>query len=87
MNLDPHQIAAAITPNTTAILPVHCYERPCDVDRIQEIADNYNLKVIYDAAHVRGSHAIAEAFSSIAICRFSAFMRPIYPIRSNEAQS
>lgn len=51
LNLDPHKIEAAITPQTTAILPVHCYGHPCDVDRIQRIADNYNLKVIYDAAH------------------------------------
>lgn len=50
-NLDPAKIEAAITPNTSAILPVHCYGIPCDVDRIQHIADNYGLKVIYDAAH------------------------------------
>jgi dTDP-4-amino-4,6-dideoxygalactose transaminase len=50
-NLDPDKIEAAITPQTTAIVPVHCYGRPCDVERIQSIADNYNLKVIYDAAH------------------------------------
>lgn len=50
-NLNPDQIEAAITPQTTAILPVHCYGHPCDVDRIQRIADRYGLKVIYDAAH------------------------------------
>lgn len=54
LNLDPEKIEAAITPQTTAILPVHCYGYPCDVARIQEIADNYNLKVIYDAAHAFG---------------------------------
>jgi dTDP-4-amino-4,6-dideoxygalactose transaminase len=54
LNLDPAQIEAAITPQTTAILPVHCYGRPCDVEAIQAIADNYNLKVIYDAAHAFG---------------------------------
>ncbi len=53
-NLDPAKIEAAITPNTTAIMPVHCYGQPCDVDKIQKIADNYNLKVIYDAAHAFG---------------------------------
>jgi dTDP-4-amino-4,6-dideoxygalactose transaminase len=53
-NLDPSKIEAAITPQTTAILPVHCYGTPCDVDAIQQIADNYNLKVIYDAAHAFG---------------------------------
>jgi len=51
LNLDPRRIEAAITPQTTAILPVHCYGHPCDVDAIQRIADVYNLKVIYDAAH------------------------------------
>lgn len=54
LNLDPSRIEAAITPQTTAILPVHCYGQPCDVDAIQRIADNYNLKVIYDAAHTFG---------------------------------
>ena len=50
-NLDPEKIEAAITPKTTAIMPVHCYGKPCDVRRIKEIADAYGLKVIYDAAH------------------------------------
>jgi dTDP-4-amino-4,6-dideoxygalactose transaminase len=54
LNLDPAKIEAAITPQTTAILPVHCYGHPCDVEAIQKIADNYNLKVIYDAAHAFG---------------------------------
>lgn len=54
LNLDPGKIEAAITPHTTAIMPVHCYGRPCDVEAIQKIADNYNLKVIYDAAHAFG---------------------------------
>jgi dTDP-4-amino-4,6-dideoxygalactose transaminase len=54
LNLDPGKIEAAITPQTTAILPVHCYGHPCDVDRIQKIADTYGLKVIYDAAHAFG---------------------------------
>jgi dTDP-4-amino-4,6-dideoxygalactose transaminase len=54
LNLDPSKIEAAITPRTTAILPVHCYGTPCDVTAIREIADRYDLKVIYDAAHVFG---------------------------------
>ncbi len=54
LNLDPKKIEAAITPQTTAIMPVHCYGNPCDVDAIQSIADNYNLRVIYDAAHAFG---------------------------------
>ena len=53
-NLDPARIEAAITPQTTAIMPVHCYGHPCDVAAIQKIADNYGLKVIYDAAHAFG---------------------------------
>ena len=53
-NIDPAKIEAAITPQTTAIMPLHCYGRPCDVEAIQRIADNYNLKVIYDAAHAFG---------------------------------
>jgi dTDP-4-amino-4,6-dideoxygalactose transaminase len=53
-NLDQEKIEAAITPHTTAILPVHVYGRPCDVEKIQEIADIYGLKVIYDAAHAFG---------------------------------
>ena len=54
LNLDPAKIEAAITPQTTAIMPVHVYGHPCDVDAIQKIADKYNLKVIYDAAHAFG---------------------------------
>lgn len=53
-NLDPHKIEAAITPKTTAIMPVHVYGNPCDVNAIQAIADKYGLKVIYDAAHAFG---------------------------------
>ena len=53
-NLDPSKIEEAITPRTTAIMPVHCYGHPCDVEAIQRIADNYNLKIIYDAAHAFG---------------------------------
>ena len=53
-NLDPEKIEAAITPRTTAIMPVHCYGKPCDVRRIKDIADTYGLKVIYDAAHAFG---------------------------------
>lgn len=54
LNLDPAKIEAAITPQTTAIMPVHCYGHAADIETIQTIADNYNLKVIYDAAHAFG---------------------------------
>ena len=54
LNLDPARIEAAITPRTSAILPVHCYGRPCDVEAIADIAARHGLKVIYDAAHAFG---------------------------------
>jgi dTDP-4-amino-4,6-dideoxygalactose transaminase len=54
LNLNPAGIEAAITPQTTAIMPVHVYGQPCDTAAIQRIADNYNLRVIYDAAHAFG---------------------------------
>ncbi|NVO02113.1 MAG: DegT/DnrJ/EryC1/StrS family aminotransferase [Bacteroidetes bacterium] len=54
MNLDPEKIEAAITPKTTAIMPVHVYGNPCNIDAIQKIAKTYGLKVIYDAAHAFG---------------------------------
>lgn len=60
-NLDPEKIEAAITPKTTAIMPVHVYGKPCDVKRIQEIADKYGLKVIYDAAHAFGVEVDGES--------------------------
>lgn len=53
-NIDPRKIEALITPQTTAIMPVHCYGVPCEMDKIQQIADIYGLKVIYDAAHCFG---------------------------------
>lgn len=53
-SIDPDKIEAAITPRTTAIMPVHVYGQPCDVERIQHIANTYGLKVIYDAAHAFG---------------------------------
>lgn len=52
--MDPDKIEAAITPKTTAIMPVHVYGKPCDIKAIQDIADKYGLKVIYDAAHAFG---------------------------------
>lgn len=52
--MDPEQIEAAITPKTTAIMPVHCYGKPVNMEAIQAIADKYGLKVIYDAAHAFG---------------------------------
>lgn len=60
-NLDPNKIEAAITPKTTAIMPVHVYGNPCDTERIQAIADKYGLKVIYDAAHAFGVKVNGES--------------------------
>jgi dTDP-4-amino-4,6-dideoxygalactose transaminase len=60
-NLDPEKIEAAITPHTTAIMPVHVYGNPCDVGKIQKIADTYGLKVIYDAAHAFGVNHKGES--------------------------
>ncbi|MFO1468943.1 MAG: DegT/DnrJ/EryC1/StrS family aminotransferase [Steroidobacteraceae bacterium] len=54
LNLDPARIEAAITPASSAVLPVHCYGRPCDVDAIREIAERRKLVVVYDAAHAFG---------------------------------
>ena len=60
-NIDPQKIEAAITPRTTAILPVHVYGKPCDTEAIQAIADKYGLKVIYDAAHAFGVEVNVES--------------------------
>lgn len=74
-NLDPDKIEAAITPTTTAILPVHVYGNPCNVKKIQGIADRYNLRLIYDAAHAFGvkinGTSIAD-FGDLTILSFHA---------------
>jgi dTDP-4-amino-4,6-dideoxygalactose transaminase len=63
-NLDPRRVEAAITPRTTAILPVHCYGTPCDAAALREIAAAHGLKIIYDAAHAfgvrRGARSVLE---------------------------
>lgn len=59
--IDPEKIEAAITPKTTAIMPVHCYGKPVNMDAIQAIADKYGLKVIYDAAHAFGVEMNGES--------------------------
>ena len=60
-NIDPEKIESAITPRTTAIMPVHVYGKPCDTKRIKEIADRHGLKVIYDAAHAFGVEVNGES--------------------------
>ena len=75
LNLDPSCIEAAITPHTTAIMPVHCYGHPCDVESIQKIADMNNLKVIYDAAHAFGvedAHGSVLRHGDLSILSFHA---------------
>lgn len=74
-NLDPSKIEAAITPRTTAIMPVHVYGKPCKTKEIQEIANKYGLKVIYDAAHAFGVEINGESilnFGDMATLSFYA---------------
>jgi dTDP-4-amino-4,6-dideoxygalactose transaminase len=74
-NLDPEKIESAITPRTTAIMPVHCYGNPCAVDHIQRIADTYGLKVIYDAAHAFGVKYQGQSllnFGDLSVLSFHA---------------
>lgn len=73
--IDETQIEAAITPRTTAILPVHVYGRPANVEALQAIADNYGLTVIYDAAHAFGAKYRGRAiagFGDMSIMSFHA---------------
>ena len=75
LNMDPDKIEAAITPQTTAIMPVHCYGHPCDVERIEKIADNYGLKLIYDAAHafgVKSKHGSILNYGDLSVLSFHA---------------
>jgi len=75
LNLDPNKIEAAITPRCTAIMPVHCYGHPCAVEDIQRIADIYNLKVIYDAAHAFGvqhNNASILNYGDLSVLSFHA---------------
>jgi dTDP-4-amino-4,6-dideoxygalactose transaminase len=74
-NLDPTKVEAAITPKTTAILPVHVYGNPCKVNELQHIADTYGLKLIYDAAHCFGVKHLGTGicnFGDLSILSFHA---------------
>lgn len=74
-NLNPEKIEASITPKTTAIMPVHIYGNPCNVEKIQEIADIYNLKVIYDAAQAFGVEINGNSilnFGDLSVLSFHA---------------
>lgn len=75
LNLDPNQIEAAITQQTRAILPVHCYGHPCNVSAIQSIADSHNLRVVYDAAHafgVRDAQGSILNYGDLSVLSFHA---------------
>jgi dTDP-4-amino-4,6-dideoxygalactose transaminase len=75
MNLDPGKIEAAITPRTTAIMPVHVYGNPCNVEEIQRIGDTYGLKVIYDACHAFGvkvQHNSVLNYGDLSVLSFHA---------------
>ncbi|MCX7817044.1 MAG: DegT/DnrJ/EryC1/StrS family aminotransferase [Syntrophales bacterium] len=74
-NINPEKIESLITPRTTAILAVHVYGNPCDVYRIQEIADIYGLKVIYDACHAFGVKLNGDSilnFGDLSVLSFHA---------------
>lgn len=75
LNIDPRKIESAITPQTTGIMPVHCYGRPCNANAIQKIADTYNLKIIYDAAHafgVRDAQGSILNYGDLSVLSFHA---------------
>jgi dTDP-4-amino-4,6-dideoxygalactose transaminase len=75
LNLDASKVEAAITPQTTAILAMHCYGRPCNVAALQKIADIYNLKIIYDAAHafaVRDAEGSVLRYGDLSVLSFHA---------------
>ena len=74
-NLDPEKVEAAITPQTTAIMPVHVYGNPCNLEALQKIADTYGLKLIYDAAHAFGVNVNGQSvlnFGDLSILSFHA---------------
>lgn len=74
-NLDPEKVEAAITPQTTAIMPVHVYGNPCNLVRFQQIADTYGLKLIYDAAHAFGVNVYGNSvlnYGDLSILSFHA---------------
>ena len=79
-NLDPSKIEAAITPRTTAIMPVHVYGKPCKTKEIQEIANKYGLKVIYDAAHAFGVEINGESILNFGDMATLSFMQRKFTI-------
>jgi dTDP-4-amino-4,6-dideoxygalactose transaminase len=77
--IDPDRVEESITPDTTAILPVHVYGNPCKVERLHEIADKHGLKIIYDAAHAFGVEINGKPVGSFGdISMFSLHATKIY---------
>ncbi|MFW1945798.1 DegT/DnrJ/EryC1/StrS family aminotransferase [Acinetobacter guillouiae] len=74
-NIDPEKVEQAITEKTIAIMPVHCYGIPCDVERLQQLADQNNLNLVYDAAHAFGVKHQGQSllnFGDMSIISFHA---------------
>ncbi|MDO9390500.1 MAG: DegT/DnrJ/EryC1/StrS family aminotransferase [bacterium] len=74
-NLDPDKVEAAISPQTTAIMPVHVYGNPCQVEKFQKIAQTYGLKIIYDACHTFGVNVDGRSvltFGDLSVLSFHA---------------
>jgi dTDP-4-amino-4,6-dideoxygalactose transaminase len=75
LNMDPARIEQAITDRTTAIMPVHCYGHPCDVEAIEAIAERHGLRVVYDAAHAFGVRRPGRgvlSFGDLSVLSFHA---------------
>jgi dTDP-4-amino-4,6-dideoxygalactose transaminase len=72
-NLDPKEVAKAVNSKTSAILPVHCYGNPCDVEAIEKIATDFSLKVVYDAAHAFGIELNGQSLLSMGDCSVLSF--------------
>ncbi len=75
LNINPLKVEAAITPKTTAIMPVHVFGNPCEIDVLQKIADTYRLKIIYDAAHAFGVKRLNKSilnFGDLSVLSFHA---------------
>ena len=74
-NLDADKIESMITPRTTAIMPVHVYGNPCNLEKLQKVADNYGLKLFYDAAHTFNVRVNGESilnFGDLSMISFHA---------------
>lgn len=73
LNIDPSKIEAAITHKTSAILPVHVFSNPCDIETISSIAKRHKLKVIYDAAHAVCTNYKGRSLLEYGDCSATSF--------------